>query len=382
MEDHSFDSIYPFVAILRKHVQQVPLTPQEQALLDDWLAQSEHNRLLFAQLTDEEKLAGTLIQLQQTDTSEQLKVFKRRITNKRRVRYIRQWSSIAAIFILTLGIVFWLYNQDRTHVQLTSEYGDDVLPGTNRAILTLSSGNTITLDEEKAGIVSTESGILYEDGHEISQTDEAQYATLSTPRGGQYKLTLPDGSKIWLNASSSLEYPLHFTAKERTISLKGEAYFEVSSDEARPFIVTTSQQQVNVLGTAFNIKAYGRYEATTLIQGKVAVAKPDGQNERRLLPSQQALVYDQRITVRSVDPLDHIAWRDGVLAGSPVGFTEVAADIERWYDVDFVYPANFQNSEKAYINIDRTEKLSSVLKALEHTYQVKFQIRGKEVIIR
>lgn len=383
MENHDIHHSFTISSILSKYTQQQTLEKSEREVLNRWLEQNPENRQLFRSLADPENLAISLKQLHRSDTPSQLVAVRRRISRQNRVKKLRYWMPVAAALLLILGsALFFFVNRQSSseRLQLSSQYGGDALPGTNRATLTLSSGKAIHLDEHQSGIVSTGKGLSYENGNSVVSTEAAQSATLSTPRGGQYKITLSDGTLVWLNAGSSLDYPVVFNDTERRVRLKGEAYFEVKR-AGLPFVVQTQQQQINVLGTAFNVRAYSETETTALIHGKVAIRKDSEAAVKQLSPGQLATVKQGKITVQNADLSQYTAWKEGLIMGSPIGLTQVAEEIERWYDVDFVYPDKFSNSERAYVSIGRNEKLSSVLRALEHTYGINFKIRGKEVII-
>ena len=195
-------------------------------------------------------------------------------SEKRRFTLYR-WMSISAAAIALLIGFYLFFNQVEEKPIQVAETIEDVDPGTNRATLTLEKGGSIVLSEDKTGITIGKDGILYEDGTIITENDQVQYAVLSTPRKGQYQAILPDGTKVWLNAESSLRYPTAFTGGERRIELKGEAYFEVSHNTKQPFIVETASQQVKVLGTEFNINSYDNEpnRVTTLITGSVELSR-------------------------------------------------------------------------------------------------------------
>lgn len=299
---------------------------------------------------------------------------------KSRPSIVWLWSAAASIVLIFLVAVFFSKTESPQEEQLISIYGDDVAPGGNKAMITLDDGTHVELDESKAGIVVSDS-TTYTDGT-VLNINKTQYATLTTPRSGQYSVILSDGTKIWLSASSSLEYPIMFTERERVVNLKGEAYFEVSKNAEKPFIVHTHLQQTMVLGTVFNIKAYNNKEAITLVSGKVSVTGGLNGIKKQLMPEEQAVVSDGNITVHKVDVSEFTGWKDGLISGNMTGLKSIAAEVERWYDVDFIYPPDFKNNEKAYISINRSERLSSVLHALEQTYGVSFRIKGKEVLVR
>lgn len=389
MEDHRLDSTFPIVALLRKHVQRVPLTPQEQALLHDWLAQDSHNRELFTHLNDEEALAGALVRLQQTDTAAQLKILNRRLAHKQRIRYIRRWGSIAAMLVLTLGISFWVYERyqaanGKSQIQLTSEYGDDVMPGTNRATLTLADGSVIQLSEDKSGIITGAGVLTYDDGSLLDDatTSAIEYATLTTPRGGQYRITLPDGSKVWLNAASSLKYPTAFTGNERKVEITGEGYFEIVQNEKQPFIVQSGQHRVQVLGTQFNVNAYPDQPSTvtTLVSGSVSISSNGMGETKRLNPGEQSIYIGNNITVSKVNIHSFTGWKEGEFVFHHITLAEILPQLERWYDLEL--EAGDIPDERFYAEINRSAPLSEVLSVIEALIDVKFEIRGRRLTIQ
>lgn len=305
----------------------------------------------------------------------------------RSVIHWKRYLTVAVISFSLLAAGVWLYlnsQETKNSEQLTSHYGDDVLPGGNRATLLLSDGTSIALDEAKQGIVAKGEQVVYDDGETVSDgIPAAEYATLTTPRGGQYQITLSDGSKVWLNAESSLAYPTEFTGKQRKVSLTGEGYFEVVKNTESPFIVESEGQSVEVLGTVFNVNSYigGTKPTTTLLFGSVKV-KADSKSSVQLKPGQQSIVELSGIKVKEVDATEIVAWKDGLISAASASLIEVIPQVERWYDVDFKLSDHLRNKERAYISIDRSENLSSVLRALEHTYGIQFTVQGREVVAK
>lgn len=382
MNDH-FRHIDKLNSIIQKHIKGISLDGTEKEYLDRWLNESVQNKKLFEKFYYEEELADSLQLYHTTDTDEQLKIVQNRIKFSQPSRSISsKWYAVAASVLLALSIGCWFYFKNQALDQEKSIAIQDVMPGTNRAVLTLSSGKSINLDEKQNEIAISADGISYADGNQIANSENSQFAKLQTPRGGTYSIKLPDGTKVWLNAGSELEYPLHFTGATREVKLKGEGYFEVTHDKSHPFIVSTDIQKVKVLGTTFNIRAYTNRQATTLITGKVSVSQKGNQSEIKITPGEQASINNGNIQVTKVDVTDFTAWKEGLLSGSSAKFNDIADEIERWYDVDFVYPAGFKNNEQAFFSVSKNEKLSSVLKALERTYGIHFQIKGKEVLIK
>ncbi|WP_168732723.1 FecR family protein [Flavobacterium supellecticarium] len=293
--------------------------------------------------------------------------------------------SVAAAILLTMVISLFLIRYKRTPVINeinTHIVQEDILPGGNKATLILSNGKTINLDEQKQEIIIGDSSLNYGDGTTLATTVNVETAILKTPRAGQYDIVLPDGTKVSLNAESSLEYPVKFTGSERRVKLNGEGYFEVAHDKSKPFHVETKNQDVQVLGTVFNIQSYTEKEATTLFSGKVHVENTTTKKSATLTPGQNAVATSTSLNVQNIDLHDFAMWKKGRFGGSSKSLIEVLTEIERWYDIDIKMNKNISNSERAYISISRKENLSVVLDGIGQTYGVNFQIKGKEVIIQ
>ncbi|PZU09502.1 MAG: hypothetical protein DI622_16460, partial [Chryseobacterium sp.] len=312
----NFEHIDKITGIIHKHIKGTSLDDNEMQFLNLWLRENG-NRELFNKLTNEGELTDSLQVFHSTDTQEQLKIVNDRIrTNNASISPIRKWFAVAASIILALSISSWFYFKNSKLDRQKDFAFEDVMPGKNRAVLTLSSGQSINLDEIHDQIAITSDGISYKDGKVIAGSENIQYAKLQTPNGGTYAINLPDGTKVWLNAGSELEYPLHFTENTREVKLKGEGYFDVAHDKAHPFIVNTDIQRIKVLGTSFNVRAYTDKQATTLVTGKVSVNTIGNNSETKIVPGEQALVGNGKVEVSKVDVSDFTTWKDGMLAGT------------------------------------------------------------------
>lgn len=317
------------------------------------------------------------------------------------IRYSWQWvTGIAALLCVAAGLFMYrgLDNQP-IDVTATDAVTPPILPGDNKAMLTLADGRVISLDEaargdlaEQAGvrIVKTKDGQLSYEPINKSVGEEVIYNTVSTPKGGEYQLVLPDGTKVWLNAASSLRYPVRFTGDQRKVELVGEAYFEVTPVEASnaklPFIVATTQQQVEVLGTHFNIKAYANEDETktTLLEGSVRVSIPARGAFDVLKPNEQAIIKSggKRIAVTTVDPSSAIAWKNGIFAFHDNTIVEIMNTIARWYDVTVEYEGGMPPKDKIFGGtISKFESFEKLLETIELTGTVKFKIAGRRVIV-
>lgn len=305
-------------------------------------------------------------------------------------RSLLRYISIAASLILAVAFGWYGYNILTPEPSLHSKYGDDVLPGSNRATLIMADGRVILLDTAQNGLLSSTQGIAISkepDGtitYRVQDpTGDAGNNTITTPAGGQYQLILPDGSKVWLNAASSLTYPVRFTGTSRPVQLSGEAYFQVAHDVDKPFLVSSGPQVVKVLGTQFNVRNYadGQGVATTLVEGAVLVSDSESVQSLKMTPGQQVRFSAGKMELQPVDVLDYTSWKDGLLVLDNADLPTVAREIERWYDVAFDLPP-LSGSKSVYVQLRRDVKLSEVLETLEEIYQVTFKIEGRRIIVR
>jgi transmembrane sensor len=303
------------------------------------------------------------------------------------------YKLLAAVIILLIafqGLYTYLkpVNKVSNRVATTRPFKTIITPGSNKAILTLQDGSKIVLNDAKDGtlaqqgnakIVKLATGQLVYDktGAALARV---LYNTMTTPRGGQYKLTLPDGTEVWLNAASSITYPTAFVGNERNVSITGEAYFEVAKDKNKPFRVKSGSQMIEVLGTHFNVMAYGDEDAikTTLFEGSVKITE---NNEIQILkPGEQAVVDKNgglKIGVADVD--DALAWKNGYFKFSRVNIKYIMRQLARWYDVDIVYEGSTPHDEFVG-KIGRGENIEDVLHILE-LERVHFKIEDKKIIV-
>lgn len=301
-------------------------------------------------------------------------------------RSIRKYLTVAATIIAFAFLALYIYksfNPFTEEQKLTSIYGDDVASGGNRATVTLSDGTVIVLDENQSGIVSRGTELSYADGEKLFDAGkDIQYATLSTPRGGQYRLTLPDGSKVILNAESSVKYPTSFTEKQRRVELHGEAFFDVAENKSQPFVVATDQQQVTVTGTTFNVNAYGddNRTITTLVTGSVYVKSNSSSATASLKPGQEAVWNNGTIKTKDVDTHVATGWTDGVFVFKYTTLAEILPQLERWYDIQV--DINPIPNEEFYADINRNTPLSTVLESMEQTSNLRFEIKERRLTLK
>ena len=308
-------------------------------------------------------------------------------------RYFGWWKFAAAAVVLLVGFAaffkFQKSGNDHPVAVIKSEI-TDIPPGGNRALLTLSDGSTIMLDSAKNGLLTKQGSAEItktDDGHLVyklmngaKNIADNQMNMLSTPKGGQYQLTLPDGSKVWLNASSSIRFPAVFSDNERIVEITGEAYFEVAKNKKRPFRVFFSGSEVEVLGTVFNVMAYQDEQSTktTLVEG--AVALKNGGRKKRLKPGQQGSVFSSgEIVMTAVDMEAAIAWKKGLFYFRDAGIEEVMRQASRWYDIDVSYTGKIPVRQFTG-KVARNVNISELLNMLRYV-GVNCRVENKKIIV-
>lgn len=316
-----------------------------------------------------------------------------------RPMWIIKLAAASVVLFLIYGGYRWISRakpQPQVAV-MQSVYGDDVPAGGNKASLTLANGQTYDLNTITEGNLSVQPGttidkskgeVIY--GNNAANGGAVAYNVLRTPLGGQYKIVLPDGSRAWLNAGSSLKYPTAFTGNKRNVEMTGEIYFEIEPDKARPFLVRVAARnakgkdmEITVLGTHFNISSYGDEPTmqTTLLEGSVRVKKDEV--TKVLSPGQQARVTTGEahdIAVKTVDTESVVAWKEGRFEFNG-NIREIMRQISRWYDLDVKYEGNVERKSFAG-TISRKNNVSEVLKMLEMTGGIQFRVDDRKIIVK
>lgn len=311
------------------------------------------------------------------------------------IKPIRTWIPYAAAVVIA-GVLLW--GVDRFY--LTNPIGDmvaesatlseeEISPAGNRASLVLSDGRVIALDEDEQGIVLDGQRITYQGGNstllDLGSQSPVESITLSTPRGGTYKMTLPDGTLVWLNAGSTLTYPSRFAEDERIVHLDGEAYFSVKQQQGSnglmPFKVVSTQQTIDVLGTEFNVSAYAdeTETRTTLVEGRVSIRSAGQLEDLILLPGEQSLVQVNHLSKFRVDVRDYTDWKNGEFVFRNESAPQVLRRIARWYDVDLEYSGDGSFDEKYSGTISRYGELQTVLDIMAEAGSLRFAIQDRTV---
>ena len=306
------------------------------------------------------------------------------------------WWRFAAAAMVIVSVAFFIYDTSshkKHNISIASVIGnktvEDIKPGSSIAQLILADGSVVSLDsagtlqlKEKDGtLINKQSGKLIYNQAALN-TSDVLFNTLSIPRGGEYQVVLPDGTKVWMNAASTLRYPTRFTGNERKVFLNGEAYFEVAKNAGMPFrVIVDTDMTVQVLGTHFNIKAYSDEDEvkTTLVEGLVKVSKK--MNTVMLSPSKQAAwgKINQRLTVSEADVEKETGWKNGMIEFREDNLPYIMKQISRWYDVDVIFIGNYPDGNYSG-SIRRQSTLLQVLEILKAA-GVQFKMEGKKVTI-
>jgi ferric-dicitrate binding protein FerR (iron transport regulator) len=373
-------------------------SPEEADLLTEWLGAEAGKEASIALLAkqvampvgEEEigaqlkaKLNNNLQRILQQHTADR---YQRPVHQVHFLRRNRWWAA-AAVLLLVAGLSWFVVQRiaDKSRIALHKKYKNDVAPGHNGAVLTLADGSTIVLDSAGNGAIAKQAGaeiiksgdgrVLYQPVTEQSST--ISYNTLTTPRGRKFSLTLPDGSQVWLNAQSSITFPSAFTGKERVVDITGEAYFEIAQNKNMPFTVRSAGQQVQVLGTSFNINTYidEPVAKTTLLNGSIKVIR--GDQTVVLQPGEQAL----GTVVANANLSQTMAWKNDSFYFEGTDLKTIMRQVSRWYDVEVVFAADAPNYDFRAI-IPSNLPVSELLKLLELTKLVHFEIDGKKITVK
>ncbi|MNK47393.1 fec operon regulator FecR [compost metagenome] len=362
-------------ALIKKYTEG-NATAEEAELLESWYLQQESSELISAEdLKADLKAIGDRLPLHQPVVN--IPLYK---------RFSKTKFAAAAVLLVVFSVGLFFYNKsDENTVAM------EILPGGNKALLTLGDGQKISLndaadgniaDQANVSITKTADGqLIYTVVNAEDNSLPASYNTVETPKGGQFNIVLPDGTKVWLNAASSLRFPTYFAGKQRKVELSGEGYFEVSRNKEAPFIVKTDHQEVEVLGTKFNINSYKDegVTKTTLLEGRVRVSSAFAVHT--LKPGQQSLLKGTSLAVADVDTEIAVAWKNGQFMFNDEHLEVIMRQISRWYDVEVAFAHKPAPTKLFWGTISRFENVSQVLEILEMTKSVKFKIEGRRIIV-
>lgn len=380
---------------LNRKIASGTATPAEIERLVRWLVALDIQRrtLSAEELTEEQALSKTALRnrliAEEPSSTQEIKELK---------WWASAWTKAAAILLVVGSISMALLHSGSDPT--SNIHAKNISPGSQKASLTLADGSVVSLSEVAVGTTvalqggirvekNKEGDIVYHANAEHQPVSGAQN-TVSTPKGGHFKVTLPDGSIAWLNAASSIRYPLQFAANERRISMTGEVYFEIAKKELTdqlgrkrklPFYVETNRQEIQVLGTHFNVNAYTDepYTATTLTEGSVKVTALESGETALLKPGQQAQLA-KGIAINNVDTEQFIAWINGDFVFRGEELQGVLRKVARWYDVEFDCP---QDLAKLRFNgmVSRSQPLSTIIETLQSTKKIKVTLKERRIIV-
>lgn len=363
-------------------------TAEEQALLDQWYFQEAAKQEPAedpADVLEEERLIWNRI--------------LEKIPDDNNTRYFKRWYSIAAavIFFCLSSGAYFLLKKPAVDVLAVKKHSikNDIGPGGNKAILTLANGTQVILDDAKNGNIANNAAIrvnktgngmlVYHFNKNLLGKNTAassEINTITTPRGGQYQIELEDGTKIWLNAASSIKFPQIFADNIRQVELSGEAYFEVAKNKTKPFIVKANGTQVQVFGTHFNINAYADNAkiATTLLEGSVSMSYAGA--TVMLKPGQQGVASKNGGAIKTdfVDTEEITGWKNGLFIFHDESIANIMKQVSRWYDVDVEYKDGVQNKEFGG-TISKYKNITELLNNIQFTKTIHYKLEGRRVII-
>lgn len=374
--------------------QQGLCTADEKELLERWL-DSDTRAKAFTSDTERKKILSNLrnavferVGLKGRDKRERV-LMPHDGSRGLRTMY-RIAASLLLIALVGYGSYKFMYQNETSSAEVLTT--SDIKPGSDKAVLKLADGTEVELNgvgtsipqQGIAQIVSQNGQLSYQ---AKGTTSELIYNTVSTPRGGQYQLTLADGSKVWLNAASSLKFPASFTGSERVVELQGEAYFEIAKNKTMPFRVRmASGDEVRVLGTHFNVMAYPDEKEikTTLLEGSVKILTSKGMEPDVILaPNQQAIISSggNLSVLKDYNVNEAVAWKTGNFIFNDTRLEVIMRQVERWYDVDVIYDDSLRNMQFGGM-VSRKENVTELLNLLELTGEVHFEIQGRNIVVK
>ena len=367
------------------------LSESEERQLSDWRKVSGENERAFQRMISEDFYTVGMEKLETYDYRVAYGRFlQKKYQRRRKRRFLISMARVAAVALpFVMAVVLYVGLNREEEQTLRPSLASNILPGTSKAVLTLANGQMIPLGKETTDstiitdgtqISASESGITYADGGE---SEAVVYNKLDIPRGGEFCLTLSDGTRVWLNSETSIQYPVVFGTKERRVFIQGEAYFEVAKDAKKPFTVQFMSSSVTVLGTSFNIRAYPeeKQSQTTLAEGSVRIYSPG--SSMLLKPGEQAEVnaLSGEMVKREVEVKSFTSWKDGRFVFEQQPLEDIMRTLERWYDIRVIFKDEGAKRISLSGNMKRYGDFSQVMKMLQMTGDVRFELHGNDVYI-
>jgi len=379
-----------FVFIWKK-IHRMAISEAEDKLLQNWL-EEDPKHLMFYEQAQRFYAEGSHFPNDKKLIKSAWKSVQRKTRNNQHktVQLAAIASSVAAS-ILVMVVLFCHINKNAVPKNLA--VNDSVHPG-DKVILILNDGSQRSLLPWKSFVLKEGNSIIHSTGEKLEYTQsgkdtnkgEIKYNTLKISRGATFCLRLSDGTRVWLNAESSLRYPVLFTEKERSVELTGEAYFEVAKNEQAPFLVTSGNQVVKVLGTHFNISSYteNKFIYTTLLKGEVEVFQKDNpHNQCILIPNRQSVFskQDHSVSSHTVDASVFVAWKEGRFVFDNESLENIMQTLSRWYDLKIVFTNPYKKQIRFTGNLKRTVNINGILSKIQKTEEVKFRVNNKTITV-
>lgn len=368
---------------------------EEQRTLREWLSVSTRNKKIYDEFKDGKRLEQKIVESQQINWKNDYQHFitKRQRTRKnRRMKTIIRYAAILTLPIVAAGI-FLLQKNDRQTIVSISEV---IKPGEHKAVLITGGGERITLSDSTLSPIQEQNGmivnvtnnkvsyILPEDS--LCTQGSPIFNTLQIPRGGEYFLTLADGTEVWLNAETEIRYPVQFTGDKRVVYLDGEAYFTIAPDKNKPFTVVSTHASVSVLGTQFNFRAYPdeRDVQTTLVSGSVIMQSEKYKQQIKLVPGEQGVLEKNsaKLMKQEVNTYLYTAWKDGRFAFRDARLEDLFNILARWYDLSVFYQSPEAKDIRFTGDLNKTDDFKSILKIIEQNERVIFTVNQRTVFIQ
>ena len=369
------------------------ISEEEMSRLRVWLDENERHQRLLEELRDKDVLQREIGEYVSFDTSRrwgQLKEAMEEPVRKGR-SLLKVWGAVAAVVVDFVGGLLYWQMTGSPQPEVKQVAIARIEQGGMRAVLITETGQQVVLQGLKdtcLNITGTETLNIREDGslkYSLSALSSmSEWHTLRIPKGGEYKIVLDDGTEIWLNSASELKYPAHFVGNERRVQLTGEAYFQVARNEAAPFIVETRDMDVKVLGTSFNVSVYEDEESchATLVEGRVEVNDKVNGEKVVLTPGKQALLRGGEMTVREVNTKLYTLWRLDRFTFASEDMEGVIRKLSRWYNVDFFFANSSMKQKRFTGSLPKYADISQVLKMIEMTTDIKFEIKEHTIMIQ
>ena len=383
---------YKISRLIAKKLMGVIL-PEDEEKLNAWLEEDARNKDLYRRILEVENFSTRDMYAKRLDVEHTWDALKEQLAGQRKRRSLfSSWQiGVAASVILLVGIgLYWGFNKKPKVKQV--EVAAHVEMGGAKAILVTSRGDEIVLQDSSVQLITLGGGMVakndgvqvsYKENEGAGKEDVLEYNTIRVPRGGEYKLFLSDNTEVFLNSDSEIRFPVKFGKGKRDVFLRGEAFFVVTKDASRPFVVNANDKMsVEVLGTQFNLQAYpdDAFVETTLNEGAVRVF--NGKQGVRLRPDEQAVYDEGKFTVRKVDASSYSAWKEGRFMLLNHSLENIMIRLARWYNID-IFWENPEVKEYHFSGeLARYEDFTEILRMLELATRVHFEVKDRTVFVR